>query len=93
MRHIILLLFMLIVLMYMREGNSATLDCKVGHNDDKISVVCDDGLSTCHKSFESSSMSLTFHVEDVYSLNPADDYLEMSDGKHSFTQPLYCERR
>jgi len=92
---ILLILLIFIATRYARSAEfSVHLKCTIGHTDIVYYINSPIGETRFTTSFkDSNSNNITVVVEDVNNPNPADDYVITTDGKHTFTQPMYCSKR
>ncbi len=94
MKSLILLLFLIVILSHYAKAEGVSFTCKMGRTDKTMNV---------HNKFEvgrfqtqyitSQGNTAVIVIEDVSNPNSVDDYVITTDGKHTFTQPLYCKRR
>lgn len=94
LRSFLLLVILILACTYMGKSHGAeygiSLKCKVGYTDEVLNIHHRRGYKQFSEQFKAGGKYYTVMIEDVRDLDPVSDYMVISDGKYSFTQPLYC---
>lgn len=71
---------------------STSIRCKIGNTGDNIDIEHEGLTSRYEKRVSFKKGYIHIVVADVHDFNESEDYMELSNGTHSITYPLYCRR-